>query len=203
MWGKTQVWNAANVRLPEFDQLERLAQVSDPEARVWEGSDIPTVEQGAHIFGTPLGHPDFVHTFFQNVLCEHAVLLSRIALVEDVQSAWVLLLHCARGRANYMLRVVIPKAVQRFAERHMNGLWACLRNIEGSTVDLDRTTRDICTLPFSLGGIGLRNAKRTSPPAYWASWADCLAMLKARHPDVAALCVRQTKPSKTTVIHVS
>ena len=42
--GKTQVWNAAGVRPPACDQLERLAQVSDPEARVWKGSDIPTVE---------------------------------------------------------------------------------------------------------------------------------------------------------------
>ena len=202
--GETQVWNAAGVRPPTCDQLERLAQVSDPEARVWKGSDIPTVEQGVRILGTPLGHPDYVHTFLQNVLDEHAVLLSRIPLVEDVQSAWALLLHCARGRANYMLRVVMPEAVQRFAEGHTNGLWACLRNILGSTVDLDPTTRDICTLPLSLGGIGLRNAERTSPPAYWASWADCLAMLRARHPDVAALCVRSdAEPSRTTVIGVS
>ena len=42
-----------------------------------------------------LGDPDFVHTFLQNVLDEHAVLLSRIPLVEDFQSTWVLLLHCA------------------------------------------------------------------------------------------------------------
>ena len=47
--GKTQVWNASGVRPPACDQLERLAQVSDPEARVWKGSDIPTVEQGVRI----------------------------------------------------------------------------------------------------------------------------------------------------------
>ena len=189
--GETQVWNAAGVRPPACDQLERLAQASDPEARVWKGSDIPTAEQGVRILGTPVGHPDFVSTFLQKVLNEHAVLLSRIPLLEDLQSAWALLLHCAGGRANYMLRVVRPEAVLRFAEGHTNGLWACLRNILGSSVDLDPTTRDICSLPLSLGGIGLRNAERTSPPAYWASWADCLAMLRARHPDVAALCVRQ------------
>ena len=65
---------------------------------MWKGSDIPTAEQGVRILGTPLGHPDFVHT--ENVLKEHGVLLSRIPLVEDVQSAWALLLHCAGGRAN-------------------------------------------------------------------------------------------------------
>ena len=31
----------------------------------------------------------------------------------------------------------------------------------------------------------------TSPaPAFWASWADCIAMVRARHPDVAALILR-------------
>ena len=35
---KTQVWNAAGVRPPACDQLERRARVSDP-ARVWKGSD--------------------------------------------------------------------------------------------------------------------------------------------------------------------
>ena len=122
-----------------------LHKCPDPEARVWKDPTSPQTEQGERILGTPLGHPDHAHTFLQKVLDEHAVLLSRIPLVEDVQSAWALLLQCARGLANFMLRVVRPKAVHRFA-RHTNGLLACLRNILGSSVDLDPTIRDICTL---------------------------------------------------------
>ena len=38
-----------------------------------------------------------------------------------------------------------------------------------------------------MGGLGLRSATRTSQPAFWASWADCLAMIRTIHPDVAAL----------------
>ena len=37
-----------------------------------------------------------------------------------------------------------------------------------------------------LGGLGLRSARRVAPAAYWASWADCLAMLSKRLPDVTA-----------------
>jgi len=37
-----------------------------------------------------------------------------------------------------------------------------------------------------LGGLGLRSAERTAPAAYWASWADALAMLEGRVPAVAA-----------------
>ena len=42
-------------------------------------------------------------------------------------------------------------------------------------------------LPLFLGGLGLRSASRTSTPAFWTSWADCLGM----NPDVAAHLVRQ------------
>ena len=131
--GKTQVWNAAGIRPPACDELERIAQLTDPDARVWKGFLLPTSEQGVRILGTPVGHPDFVQAFLRKVLEEHDVLLSRIPMVEDLQSAWALLLHCAGGRANFMLRVVRPEAVQTFAEGHSDGLWSCLRNILGVT----------------------------------------------------------------------
>ena len=37
-----------------------------------------------------------------------------------------------------------------------------------------------------LGGLGLRSAQCMAPAAYWASWADCLAMFSKRLPDVTA-----------------
>ena len=185
--GKTQVWNAAGIRPPACDELERIAQLTDPDARVWEGSGLPTSEQRVRILGTPVGFPDFVQAFLRKVLEEHDVLLSRIPRVEDSQSAWALLLHCAGGRANYMLRVVRPEAVQTFAEGHSDGLWSCLRNILGATLDTNPTVRDIATMPLSLGGMGLRNAARMSPAAFWASWADCLSMVRERHPEIATM----------------
>ena len=180
--GKTQVWNAAGVRSPACDQLERLAQVSDPEARVWKGSDIPTVEQGVRILGTPLGHLDYVHTFLQNVLDEHAVLLSRIPLVEDVQSAWALLLHCADGRANCTLRVVMPEAVQRFAEGHTNGLFASVFG-GGHWFEEHRTDEPTSVLG-KLGGLP-GHAQGTTPGC------GCV------------VCPSDAEPSRTTVIGVS
>ena len=38
--------------------------------------------------------------------------------VPDVQAAWLILLHCAQARANYLVRVVRPDAVRSFAQRH-------------------------------------------------------------------------------------
>ena len=92
--GKTQVWNRAGIRPVACDVLEQIAsqtcQWSHRASRCWE---------------TPLGHPEFVASHLEHIAEEHRVLLERIPAVQDVQSAWLILLHCAVARANYLLRV--------------------------------------------------------------------------------------------------
>ncbi|CAE7256258.1 ccdc135 [Symbiodinium natans] len=56
--------------------------------------------------------------------------------------------------------------------------------------------RDIALLPASLGGLGLSQATRTSPAAYWAAWADALIVLRARCP---ALRIGRSAASSTSV----
>ena len=143
------------------------------------------------MLGTPLGRAEFVHAQLNQKLADHDTLLSRIPLVADVQSAWALLLHCAGARANFMLRVVRPELVHDFAEGHIAGLWRCLARIIPTSVGADGTAKATASLPLAMGGMGLRDASRTSQPAFWASWADCLSMVNDRHPDVATMMVRQ------------
>ena len=118
--GKTKIWNQAGVRPEVCDVLERIARVQDPTATVWKGSGpgIPFEEQGIKVLGSPMGHPAFVARQLERTSVKHQVLFDRIPLVEDVQSAWLLLLHCACARANYLLRVVRPSAAAGFAETH-------------------------------------------------------------------------------------
>ena len=87
--------------------------------------------------------------------------MSRIPFVEDVQSAWCLLLHCAGERAKNTLRVVKQEMVLTFAEGHNTGLWACLCNILNVVVD-----GDVAMMPLFLRGMGLRDAVRTTPPVF-------------------------------------
>ena len=104
-------------------------------------------------------------------------------------SAWLLLLHCASPRANYLLRVLPPGRVLRFAQVHDDRLWQCF-------CGLLRIAANSSTLPMSLGSLGLRRALCTSAPAYWASWADTLPMIPQRHPvvveDMVSWLNRQT-----------
>ena len=191
--GKTKVWNAINDR-PEFcDTLEVIARRSDPEARVWRGSDLPFEKQGIKILGTPLGHPQFVEAHLKRKIEEHEVLLERIPTVPDLQSASSLLLHCASARANYLLRVVSPAATRGFAHRHNEGLWKCLCEILHVEADRNAETKSAASMPLNLGGMGLRDAVRVAVPAYWAS---CIPMIFNRHPHVANLFVHELEGAR-------
>ena len=97
-------------------------------------------------------------------VAEHRTLLERIPLVA-VQFAWLILFN-----ANYLLRVVEPQSVQRMLELVMmaSGLVLCMSIL--------RRTKTSGVVPI----------------CHWcwvgwahASWANCLPMMFARHPEVA------------------
>ena len=132
--------------------------------RVWRGSEVPTTKQGIKVLGTPLGHEDFVREHLERTREKHRILLRRIPNVPDVQSAWLLLLHCAR--ANHMLRVVRPEWALDFAQVHDQEVWECLCSILAVPVGDESFARMSTTLPMALGGFGLRSAERSWWPAF-------------------------------------
>ena len=189
--GKTKIWNQAGIQPPGCEMLERLARVVDQHAHVWRGPELPTHLQGLKILGTPLGHPDYVRAHMDRAVRDHQTLLDRIPLLQDVQAAWLLLLHCASARANYLVRVVEPASAREFCDIHDDRMWQCLEAILQTRFADVEEVRNFGSLPMVLGGIGLRSAARTSKPAYWASWGDSLAMIRRRHPVVADQLVHQ------------
>ena len=116
--GKTKVWNAAGRKPAVCEVLDRVAQAEDPHANVWRGSEVATERQGLLLLGAPLGHPDFVAAQLRKTSEEHEQFLARIRSLPDLQAAWLLLVHCANARANYLLRVVPPDLVAGFAQAH-------------------------------------------------------------------------------------
>ena len=105
------------------------------------------------------------------------------------QAAWLLLVHCAAARANYVARVVEPGSAEHFCRRHDAGLWQCLCTILQISPNQGEDVVGAASMPLVLGGLGLRSACRVSQPAYWASWADALHVIHNRHPEVAAQLV--------------
>ena len=57
---------------------QTFTRAENPRAVVWKGSDVPSREQGIKVFGTPLGHPDFVSAHLERTTAEYEVLPDRI-----------------------------------------------------------------------------------------------------------------------------
>ena len=139
----------------------------------------------------PVGKPEYILHKLTQKSGVHAQLLERIPAVEDLQAAWLLLLFCAAAKSNFLLRTVSPLLTHRYAASNDAQLWRCFSSILRVT---DATTpglaKVIASLPLSKGGLGLRSAVRLRFAAHWGSWADCLHMVKARHPMISGMMVR-------------
>ena len=148
-------------------------------------------QPGITVLGIPLGDPAYIQAHLEMKATEQRSLLDRIPLVSDLQSAWLILLPCASARANYLLRVVEPQAVAEYARSHDDNIWGCLCHLLNVDSDQREDIRSSANLPLVLGAVGLRSASRISASAYWASWADGLPMVFARHRGVALAIVAQ------------
>ena len=130
-----------------------------------------------------MGQPENVRQFLEEKSDEHRTFFQRISMVEDPQAAWLLLLMCAPTRANFWLRGVQPEWTSTFVETHDTLVWECLRRIlnchGGGSAEVT------AALPLFQGGLGLTSATRIREGAHWATWADCLKMVRQRHPAVA------------------
>ena len=83
------------------------------------------------------------------------MLLEAIPTVPDVQSAWLLLLHCASARANYLLRVVRPEWVEQFALSHDESVWSCLCTFVRISAYLGQEHEDCLHVASLVGWLGL------------------------------------------------
>ena len=155
--------------------------------RVWTG-DGPLSQQGLRVLGIPIGTPELVRSQLAQTSLKHKVLFNWLTRVEDLQSAWLVLLFCANTRVTYSLRGLPPQETEHFATEHDADSRRCLSLLLG--VSLTQDSWEKSSLPMSLGGCGLRSASRTSSSAYWASWADSLRMIHQRHTAVADQMVR-------------
>ena len=91
----------------------------------------------------------------------------RIPEVQDLQCAWLLccILEGARQTDPVLLRLV--------------------ENWTGCSGTQCESSRNLWP-----GGLGLRSALRLREAAHWASWADTIKMVRARHPEMAEVILQ-------------
>ena len=182
--GKTHAWNSAGEEPPGL--LEELSP-EDPEHPCWTGNwAIPAAQQGVVVLGSPIGSREFIATKLAQRLEEQDRLLSRIPLVPNLQSAWLLLLYCAAPRSTYLLRTLSPADTADFAAySHDAAIQHCLAQmLAGGDGDmpLPELSHRRAQLFLSMGGLGLGSAVQQRHAAYWSSWADTARALRQLQP---------------------
>ena len=124
--GKTKVWNRSGACPPACVAMQCAAVAVSPTAVVWRGDpELPTHQQVLKVLGVPLGHPDFVLKFLEAKIAEHRVLLERIPLVPDTQSAYPSVLELSRDcwelTLHFQVQILLPLE---------NGVWIARVEVE-------------------------------------------------------------------------
>ena len=170
----------------------------DPDAQILFGDHgAPESERGIRVQGTPLGSNALVRAQLQAIGESHELLLSRIPAIQDLQSAWLLLLFCAATRA-FSLRVCHPEHSVHFVHQHDIGVWQCFYSLLGQP--LPTAVWEVSSLTLRLSGLELWSASRTIHAASWGSWADCLSTIW--HANIAQTMARTFDSLPETAIHL-
>ena len=149
------------------------------------GSNLPPTQQGLKVLGVPLGQPAYIREFLENKSREQTVLFERIQWVNDPQAAWFLLMMCALTRANFWLWAVRPELIEALATRQRVELFAHHLGHPRTPA----SSQVLSSLALSAGGLGLESAHRVRVAAHWGSWADCILMVRRRHPALAEMWI--------------
>ena len=137
------------------------------------------------MLGSPIGSREFVAAVLAAKRDKHEELLARLPALEDLQSAWLLLLLCAAPRCNYLLRTVPPSLTDEFAAAHDAAISRCLAVLLAGgdqPIDIPPFGELRAQLPLRMGALGLSSAREHRHAAYWASWADVIGALRECHP---------------------
>ena len=155
--------------------------------------------EGITVLGTPIGSPQYIERKMDERNSKERELWMAIPTVPDLQCAWQLLVQSANPRANHTMRTMPPSQSAVYSRAHDAGIWHTARELLGDIPsDREAEAQQLSTLPMRMGGLGLRSAERLAPAAFWASWADALAMISARSPEIASEVVRRLDADERT-----
>ena len=164
---RPKLWNRGGEARRGWRALTAAARLVDPDAIVWRGvlnSSLPS--KGCKCLASRWGILSMCGLTFRNSSAAHRQLFERIPAIPGLQGAWLVLVFCASSRTSYLLRVVPPDCAEDFATANDDVMRRCLSQLLGC--DVSDTSWDVAELLFSVGGLGLRSARRVSPAAYWA-----------------------------------
>ena len=162
--GKTQVWNRSGVRPTDCDHL--FFRPDGQPIEVWRG------DRALPLHIQLSWKPSFPRKLQSTRLFSIGSLRCKICSVTGSCSCFALHREQSAPFALFTLKKSL-----HFAARHDAGIRGCLEQLLHNPVTDE--VWQMATPQFSSGGLGLRNAERLRPTAYWASW------VQRRHPGIA------------------
>ena len=183
--GKTQIWNRGGFIAPDHGVLFAIACQDDPDAQIWFGDHVaPESERGVRVLGTLLGSNAFVRAQLQAIGESHELLLSRIPAIQDLQSAWLLLLvqqPVPRSIFGCVIPSIVPTSMTCW------GCWAdCLSTIRQRHANIAQTMVQALDSPpetaIHLVGAARSRATLASEGFQSPSWHQLLQGLRPQQP---------------------
>ena len=178
--GKTVCWSKQGGNPPPG--------IAELGTNVWKGNGSES-ERGIRVLGAPLGTADFTTAFCAKRIAETRQFCQSLLACASTQHSWLLMYYCLAPRFNHLLRQTPPDLVKEGAMSHDAAVAKTLSDLLGIQGELNQQAAKQAKLPARRGGLGLRDSVRTSPAAYWASWADVLPKLCQRFPGLNNLVV--------------
>ena len=140
----------------------------------------PVSNVGTIVLGTPIGDHSFVSNACIDIAKSGSLLCGQLPLLEDAQSAMLLLRHATRTQhLCHLMRNVPPDELHAAALLHdlqTRSTFTKLLNLD----DIMSTSWAQVTLLVRYGGFGLISALQLSPKAFLASWVHSLKALPER-----------------------
>ena len=134
--------------------------------------------RGISVLGTPIGSGEYVARKCLVTTGKEKRFLQKLTLLENMQSASLLLRYCGVGNINHLLRTVPPASVREAAKIHDSNVLESFQSIIGCR--LSPTQIRQTHLRISQRGFGLPSALLISPCAFVGSWAATLRSLPHR-----------------------
>jgi hypothetical protein len=167
---------------------------------------------GLIVLGTPIGTQEYVIRETMAAINNYTNILP-LTLQFGAKIAFQLLRLCVSTRTNYLMRTVAPSAIEaamlQFDDNIQRSLGVILRYQEHplqppTTIpELDRCPGlkghgDLArSLPFHMGGIGIRHGDKVKVPAWISSWLKAMQWLEKSAPLLFAVVTPQLLSEQT------
>ena len=140
---------------------------------------IPVRDEGLEILGTPVGSDSFFkEKCIEIVKCEKSHFLAKLPLLDDMQSALLLLRYCPVPKITHLLRTVPPSLLSEAADPDLHDAMVikAFENIVGCCY-LNALESSQLRLDIQQRRFGLRSAKHSTFEAFLGGWSNTLGHL--------------------------